>query len=180
MSLPLGVAVCEDDLRRDLTFLKAFAGPRVDLRVTPLSGGTLNGKVVRLLQQQINSMREAGLQAQAIVVHHDVDRGSLGSVRRKIERWFAGSGLGQTQCKLVICAPHPCLERWLCAGLDVRVQRPRPSDGCEPYKRAWERSAELDLDRVRKAAGLARRKLLSLDDFSSFFEDWKRAGLEVS
>jgi hypothetical protein len=178
MPVPLALAVCEDDLRRDLTFLKEFAGTRIDLRVTPMSGGTFNPKVVRLLGRQARAAKEANLSPQAIVVHHDVDRlGSLQALRSRIHRWFQGSelrGIG----RLVVCAPVPCTEAWLCEAVGIQAAGASPAAGCDPWKHAWERRGIPDLDRVRDASRLSRRALAAREDFSAFYRDWVEAGLE--
>ncbi len=178
MTFPLALGVCENDLRRDLSFLKSFAGIGVDLRVTPLHGGRLDAKVARLLRRQIQAALKVGLDPCAIVVHHDVDRASLEARRNEVEHWFRTQGLGADGRKLVPCVPAPCTERWLCAVLDVRVRGAKPSQGCDPWKEAWGHALEPDLDRVRRAAEGARRKLSGLEDFNLFYEAWKRAGLE--
>jgi hypothetical protein len=178
MTLPTAVAICENGLSRDLEFLKSFARRHVDLRVTPVGGGTLGPKVARVLRGQVQSMTDNGLTVSAVVVHHDVDRRSLAARRQEVSDWFRSSGLGQLGCSLVVCAPDPCIERWLCLSFELpRPSRARPSDGCAPWKRTWEKGKGPDLSRVREAAARAHDRLNGEPDFSAFLDDWQKAGL---
>jgi hypothetical protein len=180
MPFPAAVAICENDLRLDQTFLKAFAGNTVNLRVTPLHGGTLSGGTIRLVGRQIDAMRKAGVPVGAVVVHHDVDRASLAHRRAEVERWFASGSLRGQGLTLVICAPEPSLERWLCIceGIHSRVKGAKPSAGGDPWKDLWKKGKGITLDRVRGAAQRAREALRGQPDFDRFYEDWKAAGLE--
>jgi hypothetical protein len=180
MAFPAAIGICEDDLKLDLTFLKAFAGPGVDLRMNPLHGGPLEGKAARIIRGQVEAMRGAGIPVRAVVVHHDVDRASLGHRVQEIERWYRRHRLGEMDLALVVCAPDPCLERWLCLleGLERRVRKTSPSAGGDPWKLAWSRGKGIALDRVRQAATQARQRLRGQLDFDRFFSDWKKAGLE--
>jgi hypothetical protein len=180
MTFPAAIGICEDDLKLDLTFLKAFAPEGVDLRVSPLRGETLTARAARLVRGQVEAARGSGLDVRAVVVHHDVDRASLAHRVREIERWHKCHRLGEMDLALVICAPDPCLERWLCIleGLTRKVRKASPSAGGEPWKLAWSGGKGIALDRVRRAAMEARQKLRGLPDFDRFISDWKRAGLE--
>jgi hypothetical protein len=175
---PVVIGVCEDDLRRDHTFLKSFGGVGADLRINPIHGGTLDSGVARLVERQVASAAKAGLTPAAVLVHHDVDRQSVESARSKVRKWFE-SKLSATSLPLVVCAPRPCLERWLCRteGSDKRVRSASPAAGCDPWKKAWERGTGNDLDRVRDAAARARGTLTGLEDFELFLADWWAAGL---
>jgi len=180
MSLPVAIGICEDELRFDLTFLKAFAGQTVDLRVTPIRGGTLDGKAARLVTRQISAMQEVGLPVQAVVVHHDADKASFRHRVSQIESWFQSNRFARKGLSLVVCAPDPCLERWLCTieGHRASIRGTRPSSGCRPWKQAWARGRGIPLDRVREAAEKARGVLQGQSDFDRFFQDWRSAGLE--
>jgi hypothetical protein len=180
MPFPTAVAICEDDLRLDQTFLKAFAGDCVDLRVTPVYGGTLNDKTGRVVTRQLEAMRAAGIAVSALVVHHDVDRAGLEHRLAEIKGWFDKSGFPQRELSLVSCTPDPCLERWLCLceGTQSGVRSAKPSAGGAPWKNLWNRGKGITLDRVRDAAQRARRALRGQDDFERFYRSWKAAGLE--
>jgi hypothetical protein len=179
MVFPLALAVCENDLKRDLTFLKAFAGQSVDLRVTPIRGGTLNERVARVIAHQLEAAVKAGLKPQAIVVHQDVDRRSLAASQASVRRWFDAARFAERGCRLVTCTPEPCIERWLCVAARLgAVRGASPSGGCQPWKAAWSKRKEPDLDRVRKAAAEARTALRGLPDFDAFFDSWVVAGME--
>jgi hypothetical protein len=175
---PVAIGICEDDLKYDLTFLKAFAGRMVDLRVTPLRGGTLEAKAARLVGRQAETMRASGLPVSAVIVHHDVDRASFVHRAGEIERWFQRHGLAGAQLSLVVCAPDPCLERWLCLIEGLKASNAKPSAGGEPWKRAWTRGKGIPLDRVRAAAARARDVLRGQPDFDRFLADWQDAGLD--
>lgn len=177
MPFPVALAVCENDLRRDLTFLKEFAGSQVDLRVTPLGGGTLDDGVVRLLARQVDSFSEADLTVQAIVVHHDADRTSHRGRVKAVTGWFERSSLREKGAKLVACVPAPCIERWLCIGEGLSARSANPAVGCEPWKKAWSGRKGIDLDRVRDVARSARTTLTTLPDFAAFLDAWRAAGL---
>jgi hypothetical protein len=178
MTFPAAVGICENDLRFDLTFLKEFAGPRVDLKVTPIRGGTLDAKTARLVVRQVEAMRSVGLPVKAVVVHHDVDRAGFDHRVTEIEKWYGKNRLDRLDLSLVVCAPDPCIERWLCI-LEGRVARnAKPSAGGDPWKRAWFRGRGIQLDRVRDATRRARQGLPGLPAFDRFFADWKAAGLE--
>jgi hypothetical protein len=151
MSFPIAIGICENDLRFDLTFLKEFAAPAVDLRVTPVRGGTLNAKTARLVERQATAMKAARLSVCALVVHHDVDRSSHGHRIKAVRRWFKNNGLGKHGLALVVCAPDPCLERWLCLAEGIA------------------------LDRVRAAAKRAREALRGQPDFDAFLAEWSQA-----
>jgi hypothetical protein len=180
VALPLALAVCEDDLRRDLTFLKAFAGKYTEIQISPLHGDSLTPRAARLLVGQVHSKTEAGFEVSAIIVHRDADTVALRRRREAAKRWFEDSGLSRLVPKLVVCAPVPCIERWLCesGAAKPRATRAKPSLGCKPWKDAWERGSGIDLDRVRLAAEAARRSLTHLADFESFHSDWCAAGLD--
>jgi hypothetical protein len=180
MPFPAAVAICEDDLRFDQTFLKAFSGISVDLRVTPVHGGTLSTKTARLVTRQLDAMSDAGIPVATVVVHHDVDRSSLEHRVAEINDWFHAGGFGKRGLSLVVCSPEPCLERWLCIceGTHSRVRAPKPSAGCDPWKDIWHRGKGIPLDRVRRAAEKARITLRGQPDFDRFYADWMNAGLE--
>ncbi len=177
MAIPIVVAVCEDDLRRDAAFLKAFAGPAADLRAIPL-GGSLDGKALRLLEREVAAIQDAGLSAQAVLVHHDADRSAARRQTRIVEL-YRGSALSRGGCPLILCIPNPCTERWLAtaAGLQHRVRRASPAAGCGPWKAAWTPGKGIDGDRIRAAAAQARARLRGLPDFDAFFAAWQAAGL---
>ena len=177
MSFPIAIGICENDLRFDLTFLKEFAAPAVDLRVTPVRGGTLNAKTARLVERQATAMKAARLSVCALVVHHDVDRSSHGHRIKAVRRWFKNNGLGKHGLALVVCAPDPCLERWLCLaeGIHGRVRGTKPSAGGEPWKVAWNPRKGIALDRVRAAAKRARKALRGQPDFAAFLAEWSQA-----
>jgi len=178
MTLPAAIGICENGLQLDFTFLKEFAGPKVDLRVTPIHGGTLDAKTARVVRRQVERMMESGLPVMAVVVHHDVDRSSFEHRVAQIESWFDENRLGDLGVVLVVCAPAPCMERWLCK-IEGRVARnAKPSAGGDPWKKAWAPSKGILFDRVREAASRAREELPGLPDFDRFFADWKIAGLE--
>ena len=125
-------------------------------------------------------MRHAGLPVKAVVIHHDVDRSSLANRRALVDTWFKDNLFHEHGLHLVICAPDPCLERWLCIceGSQTRVKAAKPSAGGEPWKHLWNKGKGITLDRVREAAQYARAALHGHQDFDSFFEGWKAAGLE--
>ncbi|MCC6996044.1 MAG: hypothetical protein IT370_15655 [Deltaproteobacteria bacterium] len=174
--IPLALAICENGLRRDLTFLKAFAGATVDLRVTPVEGGQLDGSIARLLKRQAADVAKAGLEVHAILIHHDADTSSHAGRLQMVMRWFERNGLGETGAGLIVCAPKPCIERWLCLGegLATKAKGASPAAGCAPWKKAWEGKRGNDLDRVRAVAREARDTLTREDDFASFFAQWKK------
>jgi hypothetical protein len=180
MRFPAAVAICEDDLKLDQTFLKAFAGNAVDLRVTPVRGGTLGAKTVRLIARQLDAMTSAGIDVRTVVVHHDVDRTSLQHRVAEIQQWFNAPVLRKRDLSLVVCAPNPCLERWLCIceGSQARVKSAKPSAGGDPWKALWNKGKGIPLDRVHKAAERARTCLPGQPDFDRFYADWRSAGLE--
>lgn len=179
MDFPLALAICENDLKRDLTFLKAFAGPRVDLRVTPVHGVTLSPGHVRLLERQMDAAIAAGLAPRAILVHSDVDRGSYVGHRREIQEWFDATSFRHRGCKLIACTPNPCIERWLCGASGLtRAKNARPSAGCDPWKAVWSRGKAPDLERVRRAALEARKALRQDESFAAFYAEWVAAGME--
>jgi hypothetical protein len=179
MVFPLALAICENDLERDLTFLKAFAGPRVDLRVTPVHGVTLKPGHARLLERQMDAAISAGLTPRAVLVHSDGDRRGYTGHRQEIQSWFDHTGLRERGCKLIASLPNPCIERWLCVASGLtRAKDARPSAGCDPWKAAWSRGKLPDLERVRRAALVARKALRQDESFAAFYTEWVAAGLE--
>jgi hypothetical protein len=178
MPLPLVLGICEDDLERDLAFLKEFAGPKVDLRLTPTRGGGPGAKQVRILKRQHEAATRSKFEVRAFLVHSDADRTGHQQRRREMTRWFGDSGLESLGARLIRCVPEPCTEGWLCRIQSIRARGASPAAGCDPWKLAWERHSGHDLDRVREAAAKARQKLRLHSDFVSFYTDWKAAGLE--
>jgi hypothetical protein len=131
-----------------------------------------------LLGRQLDAFRAAKLPVSAIVVHHDADTSSHAGRAQQVRRWFTRTTLAAA-APLVVCAPTPCLERWLCGalGLDKKVKKANPSAGCAPWKAAWENRRAIDLDRVREAARNVRDRLAGLPDFDAFVTAWDNAGL---
>lgn len=177
MPLPLVLGICEDELERDLAFLKEFAGPKVDLKLTPTRGGGPGKKQARILRKQYEAALRSGFDVRAFLIHCDADRSGLPKRRQEAVKWFQDSKLGSRGAKLICCIPDPCTESWLCRIRSVRPRNANPAAGCEPWKRAWERQTGNDLDRVREAARVARQKLPAHSDFDSFMKDWQAAGL---
>lgn len=177
MPLPLVLGVCEDDLERDLTFLKEFAGPHVDIRITPMGKGCPGAKQARLLRSQLEAARRSRFEVKAFLVHGDADGAGLIRRREEMLNRFRRSGLEAGRVRLIRCVPDPCTEAWLCRIGGIAVRGASPAVGCGPWKRAWERRKGHDLDRVRRAARDARGRLGGQEDFDQFMNDWRAAGL---
>lgn len=178
---PLVLAVCEDDLERDLNFLKAFARAPIDIRVSATKGGTLGSKQARILLGQFEAAAKSGFDVTAFLLHHDADRSSFGARRDEIDDWYRRQLRPSLErdVRLIRCVPDPCTERWLCRGrsLDSRVRGANPAAGCTPWKETWERKFRAAPDAVREVAQEARDSLRGLEDFDAFFADWRAAGL---
>ncbi|MBI4568621.1 MAG: hypothetical protein HY719_09510 [Planctomycetes bacterium] len=177
MPIPLILGVCEDEVERDLTFLKAFAGNGADLRLTPTHGGTPAGKEARILKRQFDDAKRAGFSVCAFLIHRDADRASLNARENELRKWYSNSELGSLNVPLIRCVPNPCTETWLCAMRGLRGKNANPAAGGKPWKRAWEKKFGHTLDPVREAAAAARQKLATRDDFARFMTDWTNAGL---
>lgn len=178
MPSPLVLALCEDDLERDPTFLRAFASGPVNMRVTPMRGPVLAGGTARMVRAQAASAVRAGIILHALLVHLDADTSSADGRRKAIQRWFDSHSLGEQFPSLIACVPAPCTERWLCLATGLRAPpRANPAAGCEPWKKQWRSGRGLDLERVRRAAGRARTTLAGKADFDAFLQDWRAAGL---
>jgi hypothetical protein len=128
---------------------------------------------------QFDQARKQGFEVRAVLLHRDANARGLAARRMELEQWFRSSRLSRRIPCLVMCVPAPCIERWLCHGEDIdgRVASRDRQRNCDPWKHAWERRRGLDLDRVRRVAGSARRKLRNLEDFAVFMKDWLAAGL---
>jgi hypothetical protein len=177
MSFPLVLAVCEDDLERDLTFLKEIAGPNVDIQIAPRHGLTLDGNTARSLAARAKNAKNQGFDVRALLVHRDADKGSVAGVRREIEGWAKQHHLSGL-ARLICCVPAPCTERWLCLAAGMgKPAHASPAAGCDPWKKHWGRKRGIDLDRVRDAANEASARLTGQEDFDCFWDDWRAAGL---
>ncbi len=177
MGIPLVIGVCENELLRGNTFLKTFGGVRVSLKLTP-HHGTLGDKAARIIRKDLEAALGAGMVVKAVLIHQDVDRVGLAGRRKQLQDWYQEHVDGGGPA-LVLCTPDPCTERWLCACCQPprAAKKANPAAGCDPWKHAWRRGKENDLDRVREVATRAQGSLTGLADFDAFLADWCSAGL---
>ena len=140
------------------------------MKLTPLHGPVLTDKAARLLELRIEAATDQRIRVRVLVLQIDCDLQAAAEVRRRARDWVRRHRL---KLPVAICAPAPCLERWLCRCEELVGKSAPTSAPCQGWKKAWERGRGVDLDRVRAAARSARDRLSGLPDFDDFSRDWR-------
>lgn len=179
MGRPLVLGVCENDLQRDMEFLRAFAGHyNVGLSITPMKGPVLTDKTARLLRLRLENALAERFAVSGLLIHVDADTKGYDRARKEARRWLEKHRFQRFGLVHVVCVPDPCLEHWLCRSEGLKGRSAPAGRPCDGWKKPWQQGRGIDLDRVRAAARTAATRLVGLEDFDLFFQDWQ--GLLVS